>query len=369
MMITKLVRIDELHMDESAICEAGRVLAGGGLVAFPTETVYGLGANGLDEEAAAKIYAAKGRPSDNPLILHITSVEELPFLAEEVPQAAYALAEAFWPGPMTLVLRKTARVPYGVTGGLDTVAVRMPSHPVARAIIRAAGVPIAAPSANASGRPSPTKALHVLEDLDGRVDMVVDGGTAGIGLESTIIDVSGGRPMILRPGYITEEMLSAVVGKVELDTAVTGMLQEDIKPRAPGMKSRHYAPKAEMTVFLGSPAEVCAAIEEALGRAAAAGRRAGVLCTEESERFYDAPVKKCAGRRNEPESVALSLYDVLRAFDREQVDCIFSESFEESPLGGAIMNRLLKAAGYRTVRCGRISSFRGQNAGLDVHWQ
>ena len=353
MMITKLVRIDELHMDGPAVEEAGRVLAGGGLVAFPTETVYGLGANGLDEEAAAKIYAAKGRPSDNPLILHITSMEELYPLAEEIPQTAFALAEAFWPGPMTLVFRKTARVPYGVTGGLDTVAVRMPSHPVARAVIRAAGVPIAAPSANASGRPSPTKALHVLEDLDGRVDMVVDGGTVGIGLESTIIDVTGGRPTILRPGYITEEMLASVIGEVALDAAVTGEPGAGVRPRAPGMKYRHYAPRAEMTVFLGSPAQVCAAIEEALQRAAEEGKRAGVLCTEESERFYEAPVKKCAGRRNEPESVARSLYDVLRAFDREQVDCIFSESFEENPLGGAIMNRLLKAAGYRTVRCGK----------------
>ena len=354
MMITKLVRIDELHMDESAILEAGRVLAGGGLVAFPTETVYGLGADGLDGEAAAKIYAAKGRPSDNPLILHISSMEELSLLAAEIPAEADVLADAFWPGPLTLVFKKTDRVPYGTTGGLDTVAVRMPSHPVARAIIRAAGVPIAAPSANTSGRPSPTKALHVLEDLDGKVDMIVDGGTVGIGLESTIIDVSGGCPVILRPGYITEEMLFPLIGKVELDEAVRGEPKKDVRPRAPGMKYRHYAPRAELTVFLGSPTDVCVAIEKALKRAAAEGRRAGVLCTEESERFYDAPVKKCAGSRNEPESVARSLYDVLRSFDKEQVDCIFSESFEETPLSGAIMNRLLKAAGYRTVRCGRI---------------
>ena len=355
MMITKLVRIDELHMDEAAICEAGRVLAGGGLVAFPTETVYGLGANGLDSEASSRIYEAKGRPSDNPLILHITSMEELYPLAAEIPKTALALAETFWPGPLTMIFKKTELVPHETTGGLDTVAVRMPSHPVARAIIRAAGVPIAAPSANASGRPSPTKALHVLEDLDGRVDMVVDGGTVGIGLESTIIDVSGEKPVILRPGYITEEMLASLIGTVELDPAVTGRPGADVRPRAPGMKYRRYAPKAEVTVFLGSPTEVCAAIEEALRKASSAGKRAGVLCTEESERFYEAPVKKCAGSRNEPESVARSLYDVLRAFDREQVDCIFSESFEESPLGGAIMNRLLKAAGYRVVRCGETS--------------
>lgn len=352
MMITKLVRIDELHMDESAIYEAGRVLAGGGLVAFPTETVYGLGANGLDEEAAIRIYAAKGRPSDNPLILHIASMEELDILAAEIPVEARILADAFWPGPLTMIFKKTARVPYGTTGGLDTVAVRMPSHPVAREIIRAAGVPIAAPSANLSGRPSPTKALHVLEDLDGRIDMIVDGGTVGIGLESTIIDMSEGRPMILRPGYIAKEALAPLIGEPEVDVAILGEAA-DARPKAPGMKYRHYAPKAEMTVFLGNPTDVCGAIEEALFRAAAQGKRAGVLCTEESERFYDAPVKKCAGRRNEPESVARSLYDVLRAFDRDQVDCIFSESFDDSPLSGAIMNRLLKAAGYRTVKCGR----------------
>ncbi len=352
-MITKLVRIDELHMDQSAIKEAGSVLAGGGLVAFPTETVYGLGANGLDSEASSRIYAAKGRPSDNPLILHITSMEELALLVIEIPKTALALAEAFWPGPLTMIFKKTEQVPYETTGGLDTVAIRMPSHPVARAIIQAAGVPIAAPSANISGRPSPTKALHVLEDLDGRVDMIVDGGTVGIGLESTIIDVSGEKPVILRPGYITEEMLASLIGTVELDPAVTEKPREDLRPLAPGMKYRHYAPKAELTVFLGSPAQVCAAIEAALDLAATEGKRAGVLCTEESERFYDAPVKKCVGSRNDPESVARGLYDALRIFDREQVDCIFSESFEESPLSGAIMNRLLKAAGYRTVRCGK----------------
>ncbi|MCI8275717.1 MAG: threonylcarbamoyl-AMP synthase [Lachnospiraceae bacterium] len=357
-MITKLVRIDELHMDESAIEEAGRVLAGGGLVAFPTETVYGLGGNGLDEDAAARIYAAKGRPSDNPLILHITSMEELVPLVAEISETALVLAEAFWPGPLTMIFKKAELVPYETTGGLDTVAVRMPSHPVARAVIRAAKVPVAAPSANTSGRPSPTKALHVLEDLDGRVDMVVDGGEVGIGLESTIIDISEGRPTILRPGYITEEMLFPLIGKAEVDAAVRGIPEEDARPKAPGMKYRHYAPKAEMTVFLGSPTEVCGAIEGALAQAAAEGRRAGVLCTEETERFYDAPVKKCAGRRNEPESVARSLYEALRAFDREQVDCIFSESFEDSPLGGAIMNRLLKAAGYRTVGCGEFTSVR-----------
>ena len=354
MAITKLVRIDKFHKNEAAIQEAGRLLADGGLVAFPTETVYGLGANGLDEEAAARIYAAKGRPSDNPLILHIASMEELYPLVAEVPETARSLAEAFWPGPLTLVLKKSGKVPGGTTGGLDTVAVRMPSHPVARQVIESAGVPIAAPSANTSGRPSPTRALHVLEDMDGKIDMVIDGGDVGIGLESTIIDVSGGTPVILRPGYITEEMVEQLTGTVAVDPAVRGQIPPDARPKAPGMKYRHYAPQAELTVFLGPPVAVCGAIEKALLEAKAQGKRAGVLCTEESEAFYQAPVKKCAGRRNEPDSVARSLYDVLRAFDKEQVDCIFSESFEDLPLSGAIMNRLLKAAGYRTVVCGGI---------------
>ena len=352
MMNTKLVKIDELHMDEAAIAEAGRVLAEGGLVAFPTETVYGLGANGLCAEAAAKIYAAKGRPSDNPLILHITSMEELYPLVSEIPPEAAALAEAFWPGPMTMVFKKTDLVPHGTTGGLDTVAVRMPEHPVARAIIRAAGVPIAAPSANTSGRPSPTKAAHVLEDMDGRIDMIVDGGEVGIGLESTIIDVSEGTATILRPGYITKAMLEQVIGPVAVDKASLGGLSPDVRPKAPGMKYRHYAPKAELTVFRGPVEAACRAIEKALAEAEAAGLRAGVICTEESRDRYYAPVKKCAGSRENPETVAHNLYDVLRAFDEEQVDCIYSESFDGYAMSGAIMNRLLTAAGQRVVQCG-----------------
>ena len=352
MMKTKTVKIDEEHMDQEAVEEAGRILREGGLVAFPTETVYGLGANGLDEQAAAKIYAAKGRPSDNPLILHITSMEELVPLAAEIPPEARALAEAFWPGPMTMIFKKTSLVPRGTTGGLDTVAVRMPSHPVARALIRAAGVPVAAPSANTSGRPSPTKAAHVAEDMDGRIDMLVDGGEVGIGLESTIIDVSEGVPTILRPGYITMEMIRRVTGRVEVDPASLGQMSPDAHPKAPGMKYRHYAPRAEMTIYRGAGPAVSAAIRKALARAKEEGRRAGVICTEETRELYEAPVKECIGSRAKPETIAHNLYDVLRAFDEEQVDCIFSESFDDSFLGSAIMNRLVKAAGHRIVECG-----------------
>lgn len=234
MMKTKIIQIDENNINNAAAEEAGRILAEGGLVAFPTETVYGLGADGLNETAAKRIYAAKGRPSDNPLILHITSMEELVPLVREIPETAKALAEAFWPGPMTMIFQKSDLVPYGTTGGLDTVAVRMPSHPVARAVIKAAGTPIAAPSANTSGRPSPTKASHVVEDMDGKIDMIVDGGEVGIGLESTIIDVSEDTPTILRPGYITKEMLERVIGGVALDRASLGQMAPGDHPKATG---------------------------------------------------------------------------------------------------------------------------------------
>ena len=351
MMKTKIIQIDENNINNAAAEEAGRILAEGGLVAFPTETVYGLGADGLNETAARRIYAAKGRPSDNPLILHITSMEELVPLVREIPETAKALAEAFWPGPMTMIFQKSDLVPYGTTGGLDTVAVRMPSHPVARAVIKAAGTPIAAPSANTSGRPSPTKASHVVEDMDGKIDMIVDGGEVGIGLESTIIDVSEDTPTILRPGYITKEMLEQVIGGVALDRASLGQMAPGVHPKAPGMKYRHYAPKAELTIYRGSVPAAARAINEALRAAAADGKRAGVICTEESAGLYEAPVKKIIGTRTQPETIAHNLYDVLRAFDEEAVDCIFSESFDDSPLSGAIMNRLTKAAGHRIIEC------------------
>lgn len=351
MMKTKIIQIDENNINEAAAAEAGRILAEGGLVAFPTETVYGLGADGLNETAAKRIYAAKGRPSDNPLILHITCMEELVPLVKEIPETAKALADAFWPGPMTMIFQKSDIVPYGTTGGLDTVAIRMPSHPVARAVIKAAGTPIAAPSANTSGRPSPTKASHVVEDMDGKIDMIVDGGEVGIGLESTIIDVSEETPTILRPGYITKEMLEKVIGGVALDQASLGQMAPGVHPKAPGMKYRHYAPKAELTIYRGSVPAAAKAINEALRAAAAEGKRAGVICTEESAGLYEAPVKKIIGTRTQPETIAHNLYDVLRAFDEEAVDCIFSESFDDSPLSGAIMNRLTKAAGHRIIEC------------------
>lgn len=353
-MATKYIKINPFDIDEAKVGEAGEILKAGGLVGFPTETVYGLGANGLDETAAAKIYAAKGRPSDNPLILHINEMEDILPLVKEIPPVAAALADEFWPGPMTLIFKKTDIVPKGTTGGLDTVAIRMPSHPVARAMIRAAGLPIAAPSANTSGRPSPTKASHVKEDMDGVIDMIIDGGEVGIGLESTIIDVTEGTPMILRPGYITREMIEEVIGEVLIDPAILGKMSPDARPKAPGMKYRHYAPKAEMTIISGPLAEVAEKIQGLCEQKRAAGKRVGIICTEESIGSYDADALKCVGTRKNPETIAHNLFDVLRSFDEEMVDVIFSESFEDSPLGGAIMNRLLKAAGHRVIKTGDL---------------
>ena len=247
-MDTKVVKIDKEQIDDEKLMEAAEILRAGGLVAFPTETVYGLGANALNEEAAKKIYAAKGRPSDNPLIAHISKPEELAPLVKEVPEAGKKLMEAYWPGPLTMIFPKSDIVPYGTTGGLDTVAIRMPSDPIANRMIALAGIPIAAPSANTSGRPSPTTAEHVYQDMNGKIEMILDGGAVGIGVESTIVDVSGPVPMLLRPGAITIEMLRETVGQVEIDPAIQGPMAANVKPKAPGMKYRHYAPKAELVL-------------------------------------------------------------------------------------------------------------------------
>ena len=254
-METKVVRMDLEHMDVEAIQEAGEILKAGGLVAFPTETVYGLGGNALDEEAAEKIYQAKGRPCDNPLIIHIAEFSALGKIVTRVPEKAKKLAEKYWPGPLTMIFPKSSRVPHETTGGLETVAVRMPDHPLALALIRAGGGYIAAPSANTSGRPSPTCAAHVEEDLNGRIDMILDGGPVGIGLESTIVDFTEDIPTILRPGYINKEMLETVIGQVQIDRGLISS-NSNVRPKAPGMKYRHYAPKAELLVVEGNPEKV-----------------------------------------------------------------------------------------------------------------
>ena len=346
-MQTIIKKVDENCIDQKIMNEAGALLKDGALVAFPTETVYGLGANALDEKASAKIYAAKGRPSDNPLIIHIADMEKLAYITEEIPQAARKLAEKFWPGPLTMVLKKSAVVPLGTTGGLNTVAVRMPSHPIALEMIRAGGGYIAAPSANTSGRPSPTLASHVADDMDGIIPMILDGGAVGIGIESTIVDLTEEIPTILRPGFITKEMLEEVVGEVQIDKG----LEADAKtpPKAPGMKYRHYAPKAELLIVEGAEDAVIEKINALVKEKEAQGIVAGVIGTEETVSKYQAGIVKSMGTRTDEISISSHLYGILREFDESEAEVIYSESFEEGAMGSAIMNRLLKAAGHKII--------------------
>lgn len=350
--ITEKIRQDAERLtdrEEEALRKAGNIIRQGGLVAFPTETVYGLGGDALNRESSRRIYEAKGRPSDNPLIVHICRFEDIAEIASDVPEEAVRIAAAFWPGPLTMILHKSDRVPYETTGGLDTVAVRMPSHPVARKLIEYSGGYVAAPSANISGRPSPTEAKYVTEDMEGRIDMILDGGAVGIGLESTIVDLTVTPPQILRPGYVTQEMLSNVLGKVDTDVTI---LQRDSgqAPKAPGMKYRHYAPKGELTIVEGDPELVAAYMNRQAANARERGERTGIIGTREHMAQYQADVVKCLGDRADEESIARNLYSVLRQMDEEQVTRIYSESFATQGFGQAIMNRLLKAAGYRVVK-------------------
>ncbi|MCD8325541.1 MAG: threonylcarbamoyl-AMP synthase [Lachnospiraceae bacterium] len=350
-METRVVFQSEQNIDRNVMEEAGRLIRAGELVAFPTETVYGLGGDALNTASSAKIYQAKGRPSDNPLIIHICRFEDIYEICSQVPPQAGKLAQAFWPGPLTMILPKADRVPGETTGGLDTVAVRFPSHPVARAFIEAAGGFIAAPSANVSGKPSPTLAKYVLEDMNGKIPLIIDGGAVGIGVESTIIDLTGREPELLRPGYITREMLSEVLGRVEQDQTMMEAHPTG-RPKAPGMRYRHYAPKGELTLVSGEAARVASYINEQCGLAKAEHRKTGVLCTQESLPLYQASVidsVKSMGSRESQESIARELYRVLRECDDEGLEVIFAESFSDEGLGQAVMNRLLKAAGHRTV--------------------
>ena len=351
-METELLNIESVSSEQkaAALRKAGEIIREGGLVAFPTETVYGLGADALNAEAAAKIYAAKGRPSDNPLIVHIHDISQVYEIAEEVPDEAKAVMEKFWPGPLTIILNKKSCVPDGTTGGLHTVAIRMPSHPIARDFIRESGRMIAAPSANTSGRPSPTRADHVLQDMDGKIDAIIDGGPVGIGLESTIVDVTEEMPMVLRPGAITVEMLRETVGKVGIDPAILGPVSADVRPKAPGMKYRHYAPKADLTLVEGETEAVVETINRLAGEKLAEGRKVGIICTDETKDRYPAGMLESIGARARQETVAHNLYAVLRDFDDRGAEYIFSEGFSEDNLGRAIMNRLNKAAGYHILK-------------------
>lgn len=348
-MDTIIEKIDPGNIDADVMDRAGKLIAKGELVAFPTETVYGLGGDALDPDASRKIYAAKGRPSDNPLIVHIAEFDDMKRVAREVPEQAKKLADAFWPGPLTMIVWKSDAVPEATTGGMQTVAVRMPNHPVALELIRRSGCLIAAPSANTSGRPSPTEAQHVAEDLSGKIAMILDGGPVGIGIESTIIDLTEEKPMILRPGYITPEMLSEVLQEeVVIDPGIIAA-DDTRKPKAPGMKYKHYAPKAEMIIVDGAQDAVIAKINELTAAKRAEGKKVAVIATDETKERYDAQVILSMGRRSDEDAIAQHLYKILRECDELEVGEIYSECFQTPRIGQAIMNRLLKAAGHTVI--------------------
>lgn len=349
-MSTKIYKIDEdINSDIEKMKEAGALIAKGELVAFPTETVYGLGGDALDPEAARKIYAAKGRPSDNPLIVHIADFSDMARVTDEIPEQAKKLADAFWPGPLTMIVRKSDRVPNATTGGMETVAVRMPNHPVALSLIRESGCLIAAPSANTSGRPSPTEASHVAEDLSGKIAMILDGGKVGIGIESTIIDLTEEIPMVLRPGYITPEMLSEVLGEeVIIDPGIIAA-DDTRKPKAPGMKYKHYAPKANMVIVDGEQQAVISKINELVNEQKSDNVKVAVIATDETAKEYSADIILSMGSRENEDSIAAHLYGILRECDELEVGAIYSECFSTPRIGQAIMNRLLKAAGHQVI--------------------
>lgn len=348
---TLFFKVDAACPDTAAIEAAAALLRAGGVVAFPTETVYGLGADALNAAAVQKIFIAKGRPADNPLIVHLAAVSELGTVAAAVPDAAYTLAAAFWPGPLTLVLPRTELVPDVVTGGLDTVAVRIPDHPVALALIRAAGRPLAAPSANLSGRPSPTNARHVMEDMAGRIGAVIDGGETGIGVESTVLDLTGANPMILRPGGLTREKLQTVIPAVTVDPAILpGTGEETVVARSPGVKYKHYAPRAEVVVVEGSPERIPGQVRRLAAAAAAAGKKVGIIATAETASEYGGAYVLVSGSRENLLTVSHNLFSNLRQMDAAGVDLIVAEGVGEEGLGLAIMNRLRKAAAGRVIR-------------------
>lgn len=344
-MITKIIQIADHTSPYLEIC--GAALRDGELVAFPTETVYGLGANGLDEKAVKEIFKVKGRPQDNPLILHISSRKELEPLVENISEEAEKIMDIFWPGPLTILFKKSKLVPDLITAGLDTVAIRMPENLIARNLIRYAEVPIAAPSANKSGRPSPTMALHVYDDLNGQVEYIIDGGKTGIGLESTVLDLTTSRPTILRPGGITFEQLQALLKNLTIDK---GILSTDanIVPKSPGQKYKHYAPKGEMFLFVGDRDKVNETIKEEIEKYQKLGKRIGLMVKEEDVHLFKSAIVKSMGSSDE--EVGQNLFGILREFDNMGVDVILSQVVDNSGIGFAVINRMMKASGGKIVQ-------------------
>lgn len=337
-------KVDVPSPDPEIIRQAGLILRRGGLVAFPTETVYGVGANALDENAVEGIFRAKGRPQDNPLIVHVAGIDEVKELALEVPGRVEALMKKFWPGPLTVILKGKGLTAPQVSAGLDTLAFRMPDHPVALALIRESGVPVAAPSANLSGRPSPTTAGHVRADLEGRIDAILDGGPAGLGVESTVLDLSGEVPVVLRPGGITPEQVKEVTGIVQLDPSLEPGGEVADKPRSPGMKYRHYAPAAPLVLVEGQPQKITEHVRELLSGHLNRGMRVGVICREENKELYPGAAVVSAGTGRDPGTVAAQLYGALRRMDELEVELILAEGVEPRGVGLAVVNRLRRAA-------------------------
>jgi len=346
--MTKIFNISSENLNMELIRQAADIINNKGTVAMPTETVYGLGADGLDEEAVKKIYIAKGRPSDNPLILHISNMNMLEKLVEEIPETAKLLAKTFWPGPLTMIFKKSSIIPRIITAGLETVAIRMPSNKIARCLIEEANTPIAAPSANISGKPSPTKAKHVIEDLDGRIDAIITSDDSTIGLESTVIDLTELIPNILRPGAITFEAIKEVIGQVQIDQAILHQTTR-IKAKSPGMKYKHYAPKAPMKIIKGDKVKVVKAINELTQEYQKQGKKVGVLATQETKKEYKADKVITMGQRSKPDTIMAKLFDSLRAFDEEDIQIILSEGFSNHGKELAISNRLNKAAGFDII--------------------
>jgi L-threonylcarbamoyladenylate synthase len=330
------------------IKEAGMLIKNGGTVVFPTETVYGLGANALDPIACLKIFEAKGRPQDNPLIIHVADFDISRFV-KHIPMAAEKLMESFWPGPLTIIMKKSDLIPDMVSAKLDSVAIRMPENKIARMLIEYAGVPIAAPSANISGKPSPTSIEHCIEDLTGKVDMIIGGEKCKIGLESTVVDATGNVITILRPGCITKHMLEEVVGYVEIDPAISGKLEDGIVVKSPGMKYRHYAPKAPLTIVTGNCKDVIRYINKKIHELQSQGYETGILGTDENIKEYEGNNRISLGSRSKNGIIAANLFDCLREFDKIDIDYIFAEGFSEEGIGLAIMNRLKKAASYNII--------------------
>jgi len=348
---TLWIKVDPERPQIDAIRIAADVIRKGGLVAFPTETVYGLGANALDSNAVASIFRAKERPSDNPVIVHIAKRKDMRRLAKTVPHKAEKLADRFWPGPLTLILKRLSLIPDVTVAGLETVGIRIPSNKIALALIRESGVPIAAPSANRAGKPSPTTAQHVIDDLAGRIDVVMDGGPTRIGVESTVIDMTTRVPQILRPGGTPFEELKEALGEVTLHPATLSEKRAtSLKARAPGMKHRHYAPKAEMILVEGTPAKIVKRVRELAALNMANGRKVGILATDESISNYEGDVLKSLGSRNNLGEVARNLFRLLREFDEEKVDIIIAEGVPRRGLGLAVMNRLRRAASFNILK-------------------